>query len=123
MKEMQVETRDRTPEHASGKDFWDWLVWSNPLVEPVLGGVLALAEDERWAVQQDLGEAHVRVRRWRSRSQAAGVRALDGRHPPMLDCCASEVRPENRSPTCDVEIAAEPSFKDGNPRSADHPRN
>ena len=47
-------------EHKTGKDLWDWLVWSNPIVETVLGS-LNLTNDERGLIQQAL-EKMVRER-------------------------------------------------------------
>jgi ubiquinone/menaquinone biosynthesis C-methylase UbiE len=54
LKEVNVETITETTEHKTGKDLWEWLVWSNPIVERVLGGMLNLTNDERGVVQQTL---------------------------------------------------------------------
>ncbi|MCI0858186.1 MAG: methyltransferase domain-containing protein [Chloroflexi bacterium] len=53
LKDVKVETITETSEHKTGMDLWEWLVWSNPLVEMVLGG-LSLTNDERGVVQQTL---------------------------------------------------------------------
>lgn len=53
LKDVKVETVTETTEHKTGKDLWDWLVWSNPLVEMVLGS-LNLTSDERESIQQTL---------------------------------------------------------------------
>jgi hypothetical protein len=61
LKDVKVETITETTEHKSGKDLWEWLVWSNPIVERVLGSMLNLTNDERGVVQQTL-EKMVRER-------------------------------------------------------------
>ena len=61
LKDVKVETVTETTGHQTGKDLWEWLVWSNPIVERVLGGMLNLTNDERWTVQQTL-EKMVRER-------------------------------------------------------------
>ncbi len=37
LKDIKVETITETTRFQTGKELWDWLVWSNPLVEEVLG--------------------------------------------------------------------------------------
>ena len=53
LKDVKVEIITETTEHKTGKDLWEWLVWSNPIVETVLGS-LSLTNDERSVVQQTL---------------------------------------------------------------------
>jgi ubiquinone/menaquinone biosynthesis C-methylase UbiE len=60
LKDIKVETITETTEHKTGKDLWEWLVWSNPIVEMVLGS-LDLTNDERGVIQQTL-EKMVRER-------------------------------------------------------------
>jgi SAM-dependent methyltransferase len=60
LKDVKVEIITETTEHKTGKDLWEWLVWSNPIVEMVLGS-LNLTNDERSVVQQTL-EKMVRER-------------------------------------------------------------
>jgi ubiquinone/menaquinone biosynthesis C-methylase UbiE len=60
LKDVNVEIITETTEHKTGKDLWEWLVWSNPIVEMVLGS-LSLTNDERSVVQQTL-EKMVRER-------------------------------------------------------------
>ena len=60
LKDVRVETVTETTEHKTGKDLWEWLVWSNPIVETVLGS-LNLTDDERGVIQQAL-EKMVRER-------------------------------------------------------------
>jgi ubiquinone/menaquinone biosynthesis C-methylase UbiE len=50
LKDVKVETITETTEFRSGKELWDWLVWSNPIVETVLGS-LGLSSAERETVQ------------------------------------------------------------------------
>lgn len=54
LKDLRVETITETTEHKTGKDLWEWLVWSNPIVERVLGDMLNLTNDERGVVRQTL---------------------------------------------------------------------
>jgi ubiquinone/menaquinone biosynthesis C-methylase UbiE len=60
LKDIKVETITETMEFQTGKDLWEWLVWSNPIVEMVLGS-LNLTNDERGVIQQTL-EKMVRER-------------------------------------------------------------
>jgi len=55
LKDVSVETITETTEHATGKDLWEWLLYSNPIVGCILTGMLNLTDDERRAVQQNLG--------------------------------------------------------------------
>jgi SAM-dependent methyltransferase len=48
-----VETITEATEFRNGKELWDWLVWSNPIVELVLGS-LKLTSSERDVVQHAL---------------------------------------------------------------------
>ena len=60
LKDIKVETITETMEFQSGKELWEWLVSSNPIVEMVLGS-LNLTNDERDVIQQAL-EKMVRER-------------------------------------------------------------
>jgi ubiquinone/menaquinone biosynthesis C-methylase UbiE len=60
LRDVKVETITETTEHKTGEDLWEWLVWSNPIVEMVLGS-LSLTNEERRVVQQTL-EKMVRQR-------------------------------------------------------------
>jgi ubiquinone/menaquinone biosynthesis C-methylase UbiE len=53
LKDVKVETVTESTEHKTGQDLWEWLVWSNPIVETVLAG-LSLTNDERVLIQQTL---------------------------------------------------------------------
>jgi ubiquinone/menaquinone biosynthesis C-methylase UbiE len=53
LKDVKVETITETTEFRSGEELWDWLVWSNPIVEMVLGG-LNLTDHERGVIRQAL---------------------------------------------------------------------
>jgi SAM-dependent methyltransferase len=55
LKDIKVETITETTAFQTGKELWDWLVWSNPIVEMVLGS-LHLTHDERGVIQQTLEE-------------------------------------------------------------------
>jgi hypothetical protein len=53
--DVKVETITEITEFQTGKELWDWLIWSNPIVETVLGN-LHLTKDERGVIQQALEE-------------------------------------------------------------------
>jgi ubiquinone/menaquinone biosynthesis C-methylase UbiE len=53
LKDVKVETTTETMEFQTGKELWDWLVSSNPIVEMVLGG-LDLTRDEGGAIREAL---------------------------------------------------------------------
>jgi hypothetical protein len=67
LKNINVETIIETTEFRTGKDLWDWIVWSNPIVETVLSS-LSLTEGERGATQEALDRL---VRERAGRSSAA----------------------------------------------------
>ena len=60
LKNIKVETITETTEFQTGNALWEWLVWSNPIVEMVLGS-LNLTNDEREVIHQSL-EKLVRAR-------------------------------------------------------------
>ncbi|NLS07965.1 methyltransferase domain-containing protein [Rhizobium sp. P32RR-XVIII] len=51
--DVKVETITENTAFKSGAELWDWIVWSNPIVEEVLGS-LALSEGERGVIRQTL---------------------------------------------------------------------
>lgn len=55
LKDVKVETIIETTEFDNGKEVWDWIIWSNPIVEIVLGS-LNLTADERGMVEQTLNK-------------------------------------------------------------------
>ena len=72
LKDVKVETLTETTEHETGEDLWEWLVWSNPIVERIFRAMLNLTE-ERGAVRQTLDKL--------VRERAAGSRAARLTHP------------------------------------------
>jgi ubiquinone/menaquinone biosynthesis C-methylase UbiE len=58
--DVRVETVTESTEFRSGQELWEWIVWSNPIVEVVLGS-LNLTADERGVIQLAL-ERMVRER-------------------------------------------------------------
>jgi hypothetical protein len=55
LKAIDVETITETLEFATGQHLWNWLVWSNPICEAVLGS-LNLTAEERRAIEQRLDQ-------------------------------------------------------------------
>jgi ubiquinone/menaquinone biosynthesis C-methylase UbiE len=60
LKDIELVTTTEPLEFHTGKALWNWLIWSNPIVETVLGS-LGLTEGERSLIQQTL-ERMVRER-------------------------------------------------------------
>jgi SAM-dependent methyltransferase len=60
LKDVKVETITETTEFRSGKDLWEWVVWSNPIAEAVFDE-LSLTDGERTVIQQTM-ETLVRKR-------------------------------------------------------------
>jgi SAM-dependent methyltransferase len=69
LRHVEVETLTETTEYESGEELWEWLVWSNPIVEAVLES-LSLTADETGAIQQALS------RRLQARAAGKGVAEL-----------------------------------------------
>jgi ubiquinone/menaquinone biosynthesis C-methylase UbiE len=55
LRDVRIETITETLEFRTGNELWGWLVWSNPIVEHVLGS-LGIANDERDAIQNRLDQ-------------------------------------------------------------------
>lgn len=53
LKDIKVETITETTEFRTGKELWEWVIWSNPIAEAVLGE-LNLTSKEREIIQQAL---------------------------------------------------------------------
>ena len=69
LKDVKLVTTTEPLAFHTGKALWDWLIWSNPIVETVLGS-LCLTDDERGLIQQTL------ERMVRERAGARGVAIL-----------------------------------------------
>jgi ubiquinone/menaquinone biosynthesis C-methylase UbiE len=54
LKDIRVETIIETTEFESGTALWEWIVWSNPIVEAVLDS-LSLTTDEKQTIEAALG--------------------------------------------------------------------
>jgi ubiquinone/menaquinone biosynthesis C-methylase UbiE len=67
LKDVTCETITETTEFKSGKDVWEWIYWSNPIVDMVLSGMLGLTNDEKGTVQQTIDGM------FRQRAGASGV--------------------------------------------------
>lgn len=53
LKDVRVETVTETTQFRTGAELWDWIVWSNPIVEMVLGS-LSLTQEELGVVRKTL---------------------------------------------------------------------
>jgi ubiquinone/menaquinone biosynthesis C-methylase UbiE len=73
LNDVRVDTVTEVTAHETGKDLWEWLIWSNPIVEHVLGELLELTDDERGVVQRTLDKL--------VRERAAGGRAAKLTNP------------------------------------------
>lgn len=52
---VQVETITESTSFRSGQELWEWIVWSNPIVEAILGE-LQLRDAERAQIEHAVGE-------------------------------------------------------------------
>jgi SAM-dependent methyltransferase len=55
LSEVKVETIEESTSFRSGRELWEWIVWSNPIVESILGE-LKLAGDERARIERAIDE-------------------------------------------------------------------
>lgn len=55
LSDVQVKTITESTSFRSGRELWEWIVWSNPIVESILGE-LQLHDDERTRVEHAIGE-------------------------------------------------------------------
>jgi SAM-dependent methyltransferase len=55
LRDVQVETIQESTKFRSGQELWEWIVWSNPIVEGILGE-LQLREGERERIESAMGE-------------------------------------------------------------------
>ncbi len=55
LSDVQVATITESTSFRSGGELWEWIVWSNPIVESILGE-LRLRDDERARVEHAIGE-------------------------------------------------------------------
>jgi len=69
LRDIRVETITETTAFRTGKELWDWIIWSNPIAEEVLGA-LNLTGNERVIIQHAL-EMLVR-----KRARGSGLAAL-----------------------------------------------
>ena len=53
LQEVRVETVTESTEFRTGDELWDWILWSNPIVESILGA-LSVTDAERATVRQTL---------------------------------------------------------------------
>lgn len=53
LQDVKVETISETTEFQPGKALWEWVIWSNPIVEEVLQD-LSVTDGERLVIQQTL---------------------------------------------------------------------
>ena len=55
LRDVQLETIQESTQFRSGRELWEWIVWSNPIVEEILGG-LQLKEGERERIESAMSE-------------------------------------------------------------------
>jgi ubiquinone/menaquinone biosynthesis C-methylase UbiE len=54
LRDVVVETITESTEFQTGRQLWEWIVWSNPIVEGILGD-LGVSGDERETIEEALG--------------------------------------------------------------------
>jgi SAM-dependent methyltransferase len=55
LSDVQVDTIMESTSFRSGRELWEWVVWSNPIVESILGG-LQLSDAERSSIELAMDE-------------------------------------------------------------------
>jgi SAM-dependent methyltransferase len=55
LSDVQVKTITESSSFRSGRELWEWIVWSNPIVESILGE-LQLLDDERTRIEHAIDE-------------------------------------------------------------------
>jgi SAM-dependent methyltransferase len=55
LRDVQVETIQESTSFRSGRELWEWIVWSNPIVESILGE-LQLRDGERARIEEAMSE-------------------------------------------------------------------
>jgi hypothetical protein len=51
LKDVRVDTVTESTEFRSGDELWDWIVWSNPIVESILAD-FGVTQDERAVIRR-----------------------------------------------------------------------
>lgn len=69
LKNVQVDQITEYTEFKSSKFLWEWIIWSNPIVEMILG-MLNVTDDERHTIEKTMH------RLWEERAGASGVATL-----------------------------------------------
>jgi SAM-dependent methyltransferase len=54
LKNVTVETITESTEFKSSKEMYDWIYWSNPIVDMIMSGMLGISDAEKVTVQQAL---------------------------------------------------------------------
>ena len=55
LRDVQVETIQESTSFSGGRALWEWIIWSNPIVESILGE-LQLRDAERARIEDAIGE-------------------------------------------------------------------
>jgi hypothetical protein len=69
LKDVQVDQLTEYTEFKSSEFLWEWIIWSNPIVEMILG-MLNVTNDERYALEKTMHTL------WEERAGASGVATL-----------------------------------------------
>jgi ubiquinone/menaquinone biosynthesis C-methylase UbiE len=59
LKDVRIDQITEPTEYATGRDLWEWIIWSNPIAEHLLDE-LQLSADERGTVEQRMEQLHHR---------------------------------------------------------------
>lgn len=69
LKAVRVDRITEYTEHKSAQGLWEWIIWSNPIVEHIFG-MLEITQDERRTIEQTLSKL------WEERAGSSGVARL-----------------------------------------------
>jgi SAM-dependent methyltransferase len=69
LKDVQIDQITERTEFKSSKFLWEWIIWSNPIVERILG-MLNVTNEERGTIEKTM------YKLWEERARSSGVATL-----------------------------------------------
>ena len=116
LKNIMVETIIEMAQFESGDALWDWIEWSNPIVETILGS-LNLMNDERRLIKRSLDTmVSDRSTQWFAIEPTAIVQQADEpgqrwqRHKMTIDSCGGTVHSGGSLESLEAVLAARTSL-------------
>ena len=69
LKDVRIDQITEYTEHKSPKDLWEWIIWSNPIVEHIFA-MLEITSDERVTIERAMSKL------WEERAASSGIARL-----------------------------------------------